>query len=137
MVFVLHIDRTEELNLVLRMLETLKTGEYTIRRLSAVLGFSTYSGRLQKTTLWDKLQNNGVFTPTERSSGNAVIYYFDWRRKKGIPKEWICQNKKEHPLISEPEEFVVTTNQCFALLGCWLRMIVQVYHVLYIVLWYI
>jgi len=79
-VFVLHIDRTEELNLVLRMLETLKTGEYTIRRLSAVLGFSTYSGRLQKTTLWDKLQNNGVFTPTERSSGNAVIYYFDWRK---------------------------------------------------------
>lgn len=82
----LHLDRTEEWNLVCRMLETLKKngGKYTIKDLSGILGFSTYSKHFQKLPIWIKLQNEAVFTPTGKTNSGAVIYYFDWNKLKEV-----------------------------------------------------
>lgn len=64
------------------MLETLRRpgGEYTIKELSALLGFSTYSKHFQKLTLWPKLKNEQVFVENGCTKTGAIVYYFDWER---------------------------------------------------------
>lgn len=70
----LIIDSTEELNLCLRMLETLRNREYTIPQLSSILGMSLYSGRFYKLPLFKKLLNEGVFSV--ESNSKPVVYKF-------------------------------------------------------------
>jgi hypothetical protein len=92
----LHIDRTEEWNLICRMLETMESGEYTIKRISALLGFSMYSKHLHKLPIWEKLKNEGVFRETGKTNTGADVYYFDWEllRKKFIESNMVQRAMK-------------------------------------------